>query len=163
MSSRAEGGRGQRGCVGKHNLIETPPKPGWQCGGSGWARCRWGGARRCVGPAAENQRGCSGVRWSFPGRDAYLAVGWQHSMRRTVQVWKLLAKGLWAGSRGESQAVSRLMHLVLHCATRAACRNATSACPAHSFPFFPEIQTGKSPAFFFSWGFIFLSPGFPKK
>lgn len=50
---RAEGGKGQRGRVGKHNLIETPPKPGWQCGVSGWARCRWAGTRCCVGLAAK--------------------------------------------------------------------------------------------------------------
>lgn len=62
---------------------------------------------------------------------------------------KLLAQGLCGGSREESQAVSRLMRLVLHCATCAACRNATPACPACSSPFFQRCTDREIACFLF--------------
>lgn len=37
--SAAGGGRGQPGCVGKLDLMETPPRAGWWGGGAGWMRC----------------------------------------------------------------------------------------------------------------------------
>lgn len=40
----------QRAEEGREDILgnSTSPKPGWQCDGSGWARCCWGGRRWCV-------------------------------------------------------------------------------------------------------------------
>lgn len=84
--SAAGGGKGQRGRVGKLDLMETPPRAGWWGGGAGWMRC-----------AREDQ----GV-----------ALGWQPSTRALERVvWgttALTQQGLvWGGRSGAGSCLHK--------------------------------------------------------
>lgn len=108
----------------------APPKRAWQRGGSVWAKCCWGGTRRCAGLAAED--------WSSGCSRGKTELAWQGRVwQRSAALHGVSSAGLAAACTGERQAVSRFC--LLSC---AAGRNEAPACRVLSSPF--SQRSGKS-------------------